>query len=153
MNTQVRRFALCAFILSASFTVFAQRPQGYDENYPLGHDHMPPGQAKRYEEGRGLPPGQARKYFREEDRNRFYSKYHRDADHWRNRQRPVFVPGQYIGNEYRMQPVPESVWAGPVAPPPPGYQYGYYGGYVVAYSPTTRMIADVLDLINTARMR
>jgi hypothetical protein len=133
--------------------LLAQRAQDYDGNYPPGHGHVPLGQAKKHDEGRGLPPGQAKKYFRNEDRDRFYSKYHRDADHWRNRQRPVFVPGQYIGREYVAQPVPQSVWVGPVAPPPPGYQYGYYGGYVVAYNPTTRMIADVLDLLNTARMR
>jgi hypothetical protein len=114
---------------------------------------VPPGQAKKYDEGRGLPPGQAKKYFREEDRDRFYSKYHRDADHWRDRSRPVFVPGQYIGREYSLRPVPRSAWGSMAAPLPPEYQYGYYGGYVVAYNPTTRMIADVLDLINTARMR
>jgi hypothetical protein len=40
-----------------------------------------------------------------------------------------------------------------VPPPPPGYQYGYYDGYVVAYDPTTRIIADVLDLVTAATVR
>ena len=150
MNPQVRRFALCAFLLSVSCVLLAQ---DHDENYRPEHGQVPPGQAKKYDEGRGLPPGQAKKYFRNEDRDRFYSQYHRDAEHWRDHKRPVFVPGHYIGREYAVWPVPRSVWASTIAPPPPGYQYGYYGGYVVAYSPTTRMIADVLDLINTARVR
>jgi hypothetical protein len=40
--------------------------------------------------------------------------------------------------------VPRSYWGG--TPPPPGYTYGYYDGYVVSYNPATRIIADVLDL-------
>ena len=35
-------------------------------------------------------------------------------------------------------------------PPPPGYRLGYYDGYVVAYDPTTQIVADVLDLVNAA---
>jgi len=35
-------------------------------------------------------------------------------------------------------------------PPPPGYRFGYYDGYVVAYNPTTQIVADVLDLVNAA---
>jgi hypothetical protein len=30
---------------------------------------------------------------------------------------------------------------------------GYYGGYVVAYDPTTRIVADVLDLVVKATVR
>ena len=131
-------------------------PPGQAKKYDREHQGergLPPGQAKKYEEGRGLPPGQAKKYFRDEDRDRFYVHYRRDADHWRSHKRPVFVPGQYIARQYVVQPVPGSVWMTTIAPPPPGCQYGYYGGYVVAYNPVTRMVADVLDLINTARSR
>jgi hypothetical protein len=131
----------------------AQRPQDYEGNYPPGQGHVPPGQAKKYEQGRGVPPGQAKKYFRDEDRDRFYYQYRRDADRWRHHARPVFVPGRYIGRQYAVQPVPRSFWGSTAAPLPPGYQYGYYGGYVVAYDPTTRMVADVLDLISAAKMR
>ena len=35
-------------------------------------------------------------------------------------------------------------------PPPPGYRFGYYDGYVVAYNPTTQIVADVLDLVGAA---
>ena len=155
--------------------LLAQGPHGQDGNNQQGHGHMPPGQAKKYDhndrddrglppgqakkyerfdrDDRGLPPGQAKKYFRDSDRDRFYAQYRRDADNWRGRMRPVFVPGQYVGRQYVVRPVPRSIWVTAVAPPPPGYQYGYYGGYVVAYDPTTRMIADVLDLLNTTTAR
>ena len=116
---------------------------------------MPPGQAKKQGYG-GMPPGQAKKYsdfrFRNEDRGRFYAHYRGDADRWRGRRRPTFVPGQYIPGGYVVRPVPRSYWVG-TPPPPPGYQYGYYDGYVVAYSPTTRIIADVMDLVGAATGR
>jgi len=98
-----------------------------------------PGQAKRYDDWR----------FRNEDRDHFYSHYRSDADHWKGKKRPVFVRGQAIPQGYTIQAVPRSYWQD-VPPPPPGYQYGYSDGYVVAYDPTTRVVADVLDLVNVA---
>jgi hypothetical protein len=115
---------------------------------------MPPGQAKKYGyDSHGLPPGQAKKVFRDQDRARFYTRYRSDADRWRGRRRPVFVPGQVIERTYVIQPVPRTYWAGVAPAPPPGYQYGYYEGYVVAYDPTTRVVADVLDLVMAATGR
>jgi hypothetical protein len=64
----------------------------------------------------------------------------------------VFVTGRDIPREYVIRTVPQSYWVGAL-PPPPGYQYGYYGGYVVAYDPTTRIVADVLDLVVKATVR
>jgi hypothetical protein len=117
---------------------------------------MPPGQAKKYGYEH-VPPGQAKKYrddyhFHNEDRGRFYAHYRSDADQWRYRRRPVFVTGRVVPREYVIQAVPQSYWVGE-PPPPPGYQYGYYGGYVVAYNPTTRIVADVLDLVAAATSR
>ena len=90
-------------------------------------------------------------HFRDQDRARFQPHYRKDVDRWRSRPqgRPRFSRGQRIPNNIRFQPVPRSYWAG-VPAPPPGYQYGYYDGYVVAYNPTTRIIADVLDLVAAA---
>lgn len=122
----------------------AQGPPGHDRyNPPPGHGGVPPGQARHYNNGHGDWR------FQNNDRDRFYSHYRRDADHWRGRRRPVFVPGQAYPSSYRIQPVPRGYWQGG-PPPPPGYQYGYYDGYVVAYNPTTRIIADVLDLAAAA---
>src|SRR6266481_8744922 len=171
-TTPLTRFVLSAFLLSAAGISVAQGPPGQDPyNPPPGHggvppgqakkhdrddDHMPPGQAKKYGYEH-VPPGQAKKYredyhFHNEDRGRFYAQYRSDADQWRHRRRPVFVTGRVVPREYVIQPVPQSYWVSE-PPPPPGYQYGYYGGYVVAYNPTTRIVADVLDLVAAATSR
>jgi len=83
-------------------------------------------------------------------RDRFARHYRGDADHWRSRRDRVrFTRGQRIPMGYRIQPVPVTYYRG-APPPPPGYRYGYYEGYVVAYDPTTRVIGDVLDLVGAA---
>ena len=90
-------------------------------------------------------------HFRDQDRGQFQSHYRKDLNRWNRRPqaRPSFQRGQRIPTGYRFQPVPRSYYAN-VPPPPVGYQYGYYDGYVVAYNPTTRIIADVLDLVTSA---
>jgi Ni/Co efflux regulator RcnB len=93
-------------------------------------------------------------HFRDQDRGHFAVHYRSDINRWRRRPqaRPHFVRGQRIPNNYRLRVVPQAYYAS-VPPPPPGYQYGYYDGYVVAYDPTTRIIADVLDLVTAATVR
>jgi hypothetical protein len=143
-NTPLTRFILSAFLLSAAGICAAQGPPGQDPyNPPPGHGGVPPGQAKKYREDY---------HFRGDDRGRFYTHYRSDADQWRYRRRPVFVTGRVVPREYVIQAVPQSYWVSE-PPPPPGYQYGYYGGYVVAYNPTTRIVADVLDLVAAATAR
>ncbi|HEY2039291.1 MAG TPA: hypothetical protein VGG95_06475 [Edaphobacter sp.] len=151
-NRVYGRFTRSAASLAMGVLVFGAVGAGIAQG-PPGHDHHnpPPGHG-------GVPPGQAKKYngndwrFRQEDRSHFYNHYQRDADHWRGRKRPVFVRGRAIPRGYTIQPVPQAYWQG-MAPPPPGYQYGYSDGYVVAYDPTTRIIADVLDLVTSAATR
>ena len=173
-TTPLTRFVLSAFLLSAAGISVAQGPPGHDPyNPPPGHGGVPPGQAKKHGHDEDhIPPGQAKKFrddddhmhsaqakryredyhFHNEDRGRFYAHYRSDADQWRYRRRPVFVTGRVAPREYVIQPVPQSYWVSQ-PPPPPGYQYGYYGGYVVAYNPTTRIVADVLDLVAAAASR
>jgi Ni/Co efflux regulator RcnB len=144
------------FVFAAGSVAIAQGPPGRDPyNPPPGHGGVPPGQAKKYDRDRRDDRRDDRHddwRFRGDDRSRFYTHYRNDANRWRGRKRPVFVRGQSIPRNYYVQPVPQTYWQG--APPPPaGYQYGYYGGYVVAYNPTTRIIADVLDLVTAAATR
>jgi Ni/Co efflux regulator RcnB len=92
-------------------------------------------------------------HFNDQHRERFAQRYHGDADHWRDRRDRVhFERGERIPAGYRIQPVPTTYYR-EVPPPPPGYRYGYYQGYVVAYDPTTRMIGDVLDLVGATMNR
>lgn len=89
--------------------------------------------------------------FRDQDRQNFQSHYGRDVRRWQQRPqgRPQFSRGQRVPDNYQFQAVPSSYYRN-VPPPPPGYRYGYRDGYVVAYNPTTRIIADVLDLVTAA---
>lgn len=120
--------------------------QDYDRvNY--GHGH--------YDHGRGHAYGRERRgedfHFHGDDRDHFARYYDRDVDYWRRypRWRPRFYRGYYIPRTYVIQVVPPAYYVG-MPPPPPGCNYGYYDGYVVAYNPTTRMIADAIDLVGTA---
>jgi hypothetical protein len=145
-----RFLALAALLISLTGAAIAQGHSDHDKD----RGNLPPGQAKKMEQGgQKIPPGQAKKYFRDENRVSFYAHYRGDADKWRARKRPVFIVGERIAPRYVVRPVPRSVWINIATPPPAGYRYGYYGGYVVAYNPTTRIVADVLDLIDAARSR
>jgi hypothetical protein len=143
-------------LFSATGMSVAQGPPGHDpHNAPPGHGGIPPGQAKKNGYGH-VPPGQAKKFddwrFRQEDREHFYSHYRQDVQRWRGKHRPHFVRGEMIPRGYAVRPVPQAYWQN-VPPPPPGYQYGYYEGNVVSYDPTTRIIADVIDLVSVAATR
>jgi hypothetical protein len=63
-----------------------------------------------------------------------------------NRQR--FMVGGYYpyADIGYLQPVPPDVY-GYLPPPPPGYQMGYYDGYVVVYDPVTYFITNLIDLM------
>jgi hypothetical protein len=62
--------------------------------------------------------------------------------------RPRFVIGGFFPYTYipYITPLPPNVY-GYLPPPPPGYQMGYYDGYVVVYDPLTYFIANVVDLL------
>ena len=85
-------------------------------------------------------------HFQDQHRTTFQQHYAGDAAKWQAKpDRAHFEAGQTIPRNYAIQTVPSSYYRG--APPPPsGYRYGYYQGSVVAYNPTTRIVADVLDL-------
>jgi hypothetical protein len=60
----------------------------------------------------------------------------------------VFTIGGYFPYTYitYLSPLPPALY-GQIPPPPPGYQVGYYDGYVVVYDPATYFIASVIDLL------
>jgi Ni/Co efflux regulator RcnB len=140
------QLAMVPLLVAAVGVGFAQRDsdRGHDD-HDHGHGQENRGNDRRGQENRGNDF-----HFRDQDRGRFQSHYSRDVDRWRRRPqgRPFFVRGQRIPSGYRFQPVPRTYYTN--VPPPPGYQYGYYDGYVVAYDPTTRIIADVMDLVAAA---
>ena len=127
-------FALAATLVASSGFAIAQRDRDNDHH----DDHR---------RGNNQQQGRPDFHFQDQHRNNFQQHYAGDANRWRNRSnRPQFHAGQTIPRNYAIRAVPSSYYRG--APPPPaGYRYGYYDGYVVAYNPTSRIIADVLDLV------
>lgn len=152
------RILLAGTAACSAGTLLAQGPPPqnrdghYDRDNRRGEQGRPDNRGPQNYGDRGGPgrPGggsQPGYRFGNDDRNRFAQRYRSDAMRWRNRRdRPRFYAGYAIPRNYALRPVPPSYWAGG-PPPPPGYQYGYYDGYVVAYNPATRIIADVLDLV------
>ena len=123
-----------AFALGSSTAYAQDRDNHHDRDQSYNRDH---------DRGRDF-------HFDDQHRQRFEEHYRRDADHWRDRHDRVrFMRGERIPVGYRIQPVPVTYYRD-VPPPPPGYRYGYYEGYVVAYDPTTRVVGDVLDLVGAA---
>ncbi|MDE1178093.1 MAG: hypothetical protein PW789_16065 [Edaphobacter sp.] len=146
-------------VLAASSGVaVAQGPPGHDYHHDDHHDnhyndHHDNHYNNRYNNHHDNHYNSHNDWrFQNNHRDQFYSHYRNDAMRWRGRQRPNFYRGQVIPRGYSIQVVPPSYWRG-APPPPPGYQYGYYDGYVVAYDPTTRIVADVMDMVAAATVR
>jgi hypothetical protein len=97
----------------------------------------------------GRPPARRPSYsFRPTDRDRLRGYYAARIRAINRANRPVFRVGGYYPYTYigYLQPVPPDVY-GYLPPPPPGYQMGYYDGYVVVYDPITYFIVNLIDLL------
>jgi hypothetical protein len=97
----------------------------------------------------GRPPQNRPSYsFRPTDRSRLHSYYAARLRAINRANRPVFAVGGYYpyADIGYLQPVPPDVY-GYLPPPPPGYQMGYYDGYVVVYDPVTYFIVNLIDLM------
>jgi Ni/Co efflux regulator RcnB len=151
-----QRTYICAFFLGAAIAVapgaMAQDRGDRDRGGRADdRDH-------RDDHGRG---GDARDHrnerpdyhFRAEDGQRFASHYRGNVEQVRKHpdRRHHIRAGEPLPSDFRghLKAVPQSYYQY-VPPPPPGYRLGYYDGYVVAYNPTTQIVADVLDLVNAA---
>ncbi len=97
----------------------------------------------------GRPPASRPSYgFRPSDRDRLRRYYAARIRAINRANRPRFAVGGYYpyADITYLQPVPPDVY-GYLPPPPPGYQMGYYDGYVVVYDPITYFIANLVDLL------
>jgi Ni/Co efflux regulator RcnB len=145
-KTRFRTFVLGAALAVFSAGAYAQNPNG-DDRRSRDNDRRSRDNDRRGNEER------SDYRFRSEDRNHFsdhYKKQIRQYQQHPDRRRHVRA-GEQLPNDYRsrLKPVPQAYYRS-VPPPPRGYQFGYYDGYVVAYNPTTRIVADVLDLVDAA---
>jgi hypothetical protein len=97
----------------------------------------------------GRPPQSRPSYhFRPTD-SAYLRRYYRNRLISINRaRRPIFRIGGFFpfGDIQYLSALPPDVY-GYLPPPPPGYQMGYFDGYVVVYDPLTYFIANVIDLL------
>jgi hypothetical protein len=97
----------------------------------------------------GRPPQNRPSYqFRPNDRD-YLRRYYAHRFSYINRaRRPIFRIGGFFpfGGIGYLSPLPPTLY-GYLPPPPPGYQMGYFDGYVVVYDPITYFIANVIDLL------
>ncbi|MBB5345893.1 hypothetical protein [Tunturibacter empetritectus] len=97
----------------------------------------------------GRPPQQRPSYsFRRNDWRYLHNYYRRNLGYINLATRPRFVIGGFFPYAHipYITPLPPNVY-GYLPPPPPGYNMGYYDGYVVVYDPVTYFIANVIDLL------
>ena len=97
----------------------------------------------------GRPPQYHLPYqFRPNDWDYLYRYYGRNLGYINRARRPVFTVGGFLpwGYYQYITPLPPNVF-GYLPPPPPGYQMGYFNGYVVVYDPRTGFILNVIDLL------
>jgi len=133
---------MTAIVLGAGLAVFASA--GVAQNR---------GDDRRRDDDRNRREEKSEYHFRPEDRDRFSSHYRSNIRGWEKHpdRRHHIRAGERLPSDYRsrLKTVPASYYR-TLPPPPPGYRFGYYDGYVVAYNPTTQIVADVLDLVNAA---
>jgi Ni/Co efflux regulator RcnB len=143
LNKYPHKIALGVALLAFTGALTAQ-DRGRDDR-GRSEDHGRATDRDRHDEGR------AEYHFRAEDRDQFSPHYQKDIRQWRQHpdRRHEFRAGERLPSGVRLKSVPESYYR-TLPPPPPGYRFGYYDGYVVAYNPTTQIVADVLDLVNAA---
>jgi len=97
----------------------------------------------------GRPPASRPTYgWRPNDRAWLHRYYARSLLSINLSNRPVFSVGGFFPYAYipYITPVPPAVYSY-LPPPPPGYEMGYYDGYVMVYDPVTYFIANVIDLM------
>src|SRR4051812_4138599 len=130
-----KKHQIATIFLGAALAVFPSaagaQDRGRDDR--RGDDHH---DNDRHDNDHTRHEGRAEYHFRPEDRGNFSSHYRRDIQQWekhRDRRREIRA-GEHLPSDYRsrLRSVPASYYR-TLPPPPPGYRFGYYDGYVVAW--------------------
>ncbi len=87
-------------------------------------------------------------HFRAEDRSKLRPHFQAQLAHVDRAHRPHVAAGVTLQPTYQtvIEPVPQDVIVY-LAPPPPGYEFGFLDGYVLVYDPSTFFVIDVIDLL------
>lgn len=86
--------------------------------------------------------------FRSQDRSKLRQHFQSQLAQVNRANRPRITAGVTLEPSYQtyIVPVPQEVIVA-LAPPPPGYVFGYYDGYVFVYDPSTFFVIEVIDLL------
>jgi hypothetical protein len=107
----------------------------------------------RDENGRGHGNGNQGKHFRQEDAMYLRENYGGPMDLPPGLRKKYYRTGKLPpGWEKRFRPFPPAVIQR-LPPPPPNCERGYVDGYAVVYDRRTRVILDLIDLVNVATNR
>jgi len=139
------------FTLGASALALSVAPlpamDDHDERDKHGNKH------DRGGEGNGRGRGNRERHFRQEDATYLRQYYNGPADLPPGLRKKYYRTGTLPpGWEKRFRPFPPDVLQR-LPPPPPNCDRGYVDGYAVVYDRRTRVIVDLLDLLNVATHR
>lgn len=86
--------------------------------------------------------------FRSDDRSKLRQHFQAQIAHVDRANRPHITRETVIDVTYRtyIEPVPQDVVV-LLAPPPPGYVFGFLDGFVIIYDPGTFFVVDFIDLL------
>ncbi len=119
-----------------------QTTSSTERQAPQEHAQRPAAQ------GRTARPANAHYQFRSQDRPKLRQHFQAQLAHVNRANRPHIAAGVQLEPSYQtyIVPVPQEVIVD-LAPPPPGYVFGFYDGYVIVYDPATFFVIDVIDLL------
>lgn len=124
-------FTLSAALASIPACSFAAAPQDRPQDHPQQQQH----EAAAHQNY----------HFRTQDRSHLQEHYrtahpHPEASHHWAWHRGVNLPSDWRG---QVEPLPQADIT-LLAPPPPGYVFGYYNGWAIVYDPNTGVILDAV---------
>lgn len=136
-NSNLLTFVLSAAIAAVPVCSFAAVPQDHQDN-DQRHDQRQNDHRAAHQNYR----------FRSQDRSKLQEHY-RSAhhEHAANAHRWAWRRGENLpsGWQGQVEPLPqEDITL--LAPPPPGYEFGYYNGWAIVYDPNTGVILDAVLL-------
>lgn len=142
-----RAFFISGFSALAISAVPLSAIDDHDDRDKHGnkHDHD--------DEGHGHGEGNQQRHFRQEDASFLSEHYDGPRDLPPGLRKKYYRTGTLPpGWEKRIRPMPPVVIQR-LPPPPPNCERGYVDGYAVVYDKRTRVIVDLLDLMNVATHR
>lgn len=128
-KSRLLTFALSATLASVPVCSFAAAPQDHPQD--------------RSQQQKATPHGNY--HFRAEDRTKLQPHYRAAHPHPDNAHRWAWHRGVNLpqGWQGQIEPLPQADIA-LLAPPPPGYEFGYYNGWAIVYDPNTGVILDAV---------